>query len=88
MNASSTILVTGSTGKVGRRVIPLLVRRGVTVRAASRSPAGARPGIEPVRFDWTDESTYEAVRKGAGELCGIRRRCGGSVAPIASRRTL
>jgi uncharacterized protein YbjT (DUF2867 family) len=62
------ILVTGPTGKVGRRLIPLLSRRGVTIRAASRSPVGARVGIAPVRFDWTDESTYEAVREGVGAM--------------------
>src|SRR5512142_2711671 len=62
---SATVLVTGPTGKVGRRLIPLLARRGMTVRAANRSPVGARAGIEPVRFDWADESTYEAARRGA-----------------------
>ena len=25
-------------------------------------------GIEPVRFDWTDESTYEAARKGVDTM--------------------
>jgi uncharacterized protein YbjT (DUF2867 family) len=60
---SETVLVTGPTGKVGRRLIPLLARRGLTVRAASRSPVRARAGIEPVRFDWTDASTFEAARK-------------------------
>lgn len=63
-STSSTILVTAPTGKVGRRLIPLLARRGVTVRAASRSPVAGRPGIEPVRFDWADASTYEAARQG------------------------
>jgi uncharacterized protein YbjT (DUF2867 family) len=61
-------LVSGSTGKVGRRLIPILSRRGVTVRAASRSPVAARLGIEPVRFDWTDESTYETARKGVDAM--------------------
>jgi uncharacterized protein YbjT (DUF2867 family) len=63
-NTNPTILVTGPTGKVGRRLIPRLMRRGATVRAASRSLVEARPGIEPVRFDWSDESTYEAAREG------------------------
>ena len=58
-STGSTILVTGATGKIGRRLIPLLLRRGITVRAASRSPVAARPAVEPVRFDWTDENTYE-----------------------------
>ena len=61
---SATVLVTGPTGKVGRRLIPLLARKGLTVRAASRSPVGARAGIEPVGFDWSDQSTFEAARKG------------------------
>ena len=65
---STTVLVTGPTGKVGRRLIPLLARRGVTVRAASRSPLPERAGLEPVRFDWTDESTYASARKGVGAM--------------------
>ncbi len=65
---STTVLVTGSTGKVGRRLIPLLARRGMTVRAASRSPLPQRAGIEPARFDWTDESTYETARKGVDAM--------------------
>jgi uncharacterized protein YbjT (DUF2867 family) len=61
---SPTVLVTGPTGKVGWRLIPLLTRRGVTTRPAGRASMIGRPGVEPVRFDWTDESTYEAARKG------------------------
>jgi uncharacterized protein YbjT (DUF2867 family) len=61
---STTVLVTGPTGKVGRRLIPLLARRGVTARAAGRSPIAARARVEPVRFDWHDESSFEAARKG------------------------
>jgi len=63
-----TILITGPTGKVGRRLIPILIRRGVTVRAASRSLVEARTRIEPVRFDWSEESTYEAARKGVDAM--------------------
>jgi uncharacterized protein YbjT (DUF2867 family) len=40
----------------------------VTVRAASRSPVAARAGIEPVRFDWTDESAYETAWKGVDAM--------------------
>jgi uncharacterized protein YbjT (DUF2867 family) len=67
-STNSTILVTGPTGKVGRRLIPILTRRGVTVRAASRTPVAARTGIEPVRFDWADETTYETARKGVDAM--------------------
>ena len=67
-DVSTTVLVTGPTGKVGRRLIPVLARKGVTVRAASRSPRPPRAGIEPVRFDWTDESTYETARQGVDAM--------------------
>jgi uncharacterized protein YbjT (DUF2867 family) len=65
---SSTVLVTGTTGKVGRRLLPILARRGVTVRAASRSPIAQRDGVEPVRFDWTDKSSYESARTGVDAM--------------------
>jgi uncharacterized protein YbjT (DUF2867 family) len=67
-DVSTTVLVTGATGKLGRRLIPLLARRGITVRTASRSLLPERAGIEPVRFDWSDESTYEAARKGVDAM--------------------
>jgi uncharacterized protein YbjT (DUF2867 family) len=63
-SSTPTILVTGPTGKVGRRLIPLLTRRGVLVRAASRTPVLARAGVQPVRFDWADPSTYADARAG------------------------
>jgi uncharacterized protein YbjT (DUF2867 family) len=40
----------------------------VTIRAASRSPVAPRAGIEPVRFDWTDKSTYETAWKGVDAM--------------------
>jgi uncharacterized protein YbjT (DUF2867 family) len=67
-STSPAVLVTGPTGKVGRRLIPLLARRGISVRAASRSPGAVRAGVETVRFDWTDESTFEAARKGVDAM--------------------
>jgi uncharacterized protein YbjT (DUF2867 family) len=75
---SPTVLVTGPTGKVGRRLIPLLTRRGVTARPAGRSSLIGRSGVEPVRFDWSDESTYAAARKGVD---GIFVVTGGSPQP-------
>lgn len=63
-----TVLVTGPTGKVGRRLIPLLARRRITVRAAGRTPVAARTGIEPVHFDWRDANTFETARTGVDAM--------------------
>jgi uncharacterized protein YbjT (DUF2867 family) len=68
LSTSPTVLVTAPTGKVGRRLLPLLARRGITVRAAGRTPVAARAGIEPIRFEWSDESTYEPARKGVDAM--------------------
>jgi uncharacterized protein YbjT (DUF2867 family) len=59
-----TVLVIGATGKTGRQVVPQLVERGVTVRAAGRIPVPERYGVDPVRFDWQDEGTYGAALGG------------------------
>ncbi|MEU9270190.1 NmrA family NAD(P)-binding protein [Streptomyces sp. NPDC048251] len=50
------ILVTGATGKTGRRVVRLLEERGAVVRAASRSGTPS--------FDWTDGATWEPALRG------------------------
>ncbi|MFH8559751.1 SDR family oxidoreductase [Streptomyces sp. NPDC017988] len=52
-----TVLVTGATGRVGRRVVESAEAAGLTVRPASR--AGA------VRFDWADRSTWADALRGA-----------------------
>ncbi|MEV0319302.1 NAD(P)H-binding protein [Streptomyces sp. NPDC050658] len=52
-----TVLVTGASGKTGRRVAQAAEAAGFTVRAASRSGA--------VRFDWYDRSTWEDALRGA-----------------------
>ena len=51
-----TILVTGATGKTGRRLTEALKAMDVIVRAASR-----RPSADQVAFDWQVSSTYPAV---------------------------
>lgn len=57
-STTKPVLVLGSTGKTGRRVLSRLRHSGHEVRAASRKG--------PTRFDWTDESTWEPALKGAG----------------------
>lgn len=50
------ILVLGGTGKTGRRVATALRRRGVETAVAPRRG--------PVRFDWTDPSTWKPALDG------------------------
>ncbi|WP_409462413.1 NAD(P)H-binding protein [Amycolatopsis sp. GA6-003] len=50
------VLVTGATGKSGRRVVSRLRAAGHPVRAAARS--GEHP------FDWTDDRTWDAALEG------------------------
>jgi uncharacterized protein YbjT (DUF2867 family) len=79
-----TVLVTGATGKTGRRLIPLLLERGVTVRAASRTPVRERDGVEPARFDWQDESTYQTALHGVDAVYVVGGHMSDSVSnPIA-----
>jgi uncharacterized protein YbjT (DUF2867 family) len=55
ITAEPRVLVTGSTGRVGRRVVDELLRAGVPVRALARRPEAARlpPGVEVVSGDLT-----------------------------------
>jgi uncharacterized protein YbjT (DUF2867 family) len=55
---ASPILVTGATGKTGRRLLDQLARRGQAVRAASRRGGGN------VVFDWHDPATFAAALDG------------------------
>jgi uncharacterized protein YbjT (DUF2867 family) len=56
IDRNDTILITGATGKVGRRLVARLRESGHDVRAVSR-------GTE-IRFDWQDETTWEAALEG------------------------
>lgn len=50
------VLVIAASGKTGRRVVPLLKRRGVTVRRGSRSGSPA--------FDWAEPATWGPALEG------------------------
>ncbi len=54
----ATHLVLGGTGKTGRRLTRRLSGEGHVVRAGARTPGSAAPGVEPVRFDWDDDTTW------------------------------
>jgi uncharacterized protein YbjT (DUF2867 family) len=60
MTQQKPILVLGSTGKTGRRVVERLTARGIPTRA------GARSGEPP--FDWDDRDTWAPVLQGVGSV--------------------
>lgn len=65
-----TILVTGATGRVGRRVVQQLIDRGAKVRVLVRDPAKADfpPRVEITRGDLLDLDALRAAFKGVRTL--------------------
>ncbi|ODA67995.1 NAD(P)H azoreductase [Methyloligella halotolerans] len=65
-----TILVTASTGRVGRKVVDQLVQRGAKVRALTRDPAKANfpAGVEVVQGDMLDIDSMRAAFEGVSTL--------------------
>jgi uncharacterized protein YbjT (DUF2867 family) len=61
------ILVTGTTGRVGREVVTALRRMGLPVRALTRRPASAgfTPDVEVVVGDLTVPDSIDAAAEGA-----------------------
>lgn len=55
MNTTSKVLVSGGTGKTGRRVAEQLMAKGLSVRIGSRA---ANPS-----FDWEDQATWKPALK-------------------------
>ncbi|WP_051756081.1 NAD(P)H-binding protein [Nocardia sp. NRRL WC-3656] len=55
------ILVTGGTGKAGRRMVDALAAEGLDVRVGSRHPGASTEHRTPVHFDWYDKSTWEGA---------------------------
>ncbi len=60
----STVLVTGATGFVGRRLVPALLEQGHAVRAMTRNPSSYTGPGEPVRGDVADRSSLETALTG------------------------
>ncbi|HNU50210.1 MAG TPA: SDR family oxidoreductase [Verrucomicrobiota bacterium] len=60
------ILVTGSTGSLGRAVVTALKAKGYGIRAAARAPGKLPPGggVEPVLFAYEDQATHAAALQG------------------------
>ncbi len=69
------ILLTGATGVIGRRLIPLLKAAGHEVTAVSRSSAGAerirRQGATPINLDLFDQSAVRRVVAGHDALINM-----------------
>lgn len=74
------LLVTGATGTVGAPLVDALVSAGASVRAASRRPrpsdgpasGGPGGGVEHVRFDLTDPTTWSAAFTGVETVFLLR----------------
>ncbi|HEY3003734.1 MAG TPA: NAD(P)-binding oxidoreductase [Kribbellaceae bacterium] len=71
---TSTVLLTGGTGTLGRLVAPLLVDAGCKVRVLSRSRREPGDGIEYVTGDLTTGEGVEAAVDGADTIV----HCAGS----------
>ena len=72
MGANRTVLVTGSTGYVGRRLVARLAERGTPVRALVHSAAqeGAE-GVAVVHGDITDASSLAQVCEGVDVVVNL-----------------
>lgn len=66
-----TILVTGATGTIGSEVVRQLAKKGVEVRAASRTPKNASTAgasVLPVLFDFDDANAMNEAMNGVDRL--------------------
>ncbi|MFE7224167.1 NAD(P)H-binding protein [Nocardioides sp. NPDC057577] len=64
MESSTTVLVTGATGFIGRRLVAELTERDLTVRAMTRRPDDYDGPGEPVGADVDDPTTLSAALDG------------------------
>jgi uncharacterized protein YbjT (DUF2867 family) len=61
----TTVLVTGATGFIGRRLVPSLIEAGHEVRAMTRRPESYDGPGEPVGADVGDRASLDAALAGA-----------------------
>lgn len=59
-----TILVTGATGTIGSALVPALLERGAAVRALTRNPDYAAPGVEAIVGDLRAPATLATALDG------------------------
>jgi NADH dehydrogenase len=72
VGANRTVLVTGSGGYVGRRLVARLAERGAPVRALVHHSRGDLPeGVEAVEGDVTDAASLPAACEGADVIVNL-----------------
>ena len=76
---SGLVLVTGGTGKTGRRVVSQLRERGIACRVGTRAVVlGEGAG----RFDWTDRATWDNALKSVSAIYLVAPPIAGDPAPM------
>lgn len=73
--SSTTALILGGTGPVGRRVARLLARQGAAVRIGSRSPERAAEAAAEVSVDLNDAQIHGASTAGDEALAAALTGC-------------
>jgi festuclavine dehydrogenase len=81
MTSPSSVLLTGGTGKVASCIALLLQQAGHSTVIASRKGT-APPGFTGVRFDWLDDSTYDAPFQVASNITSISLVAPGTSDPL------
>ncbi len=76
--SGNVVLVTGGTGKTGRRLVQRLEKSGVSVRVASRKPENAP---QARLFDWGQPDTWKAALEGVASAYLVAPPTGDS-APV------
>jgi nucleoside-diphosphate-sugar epimerase len=82
---NAPILVTGGTGTIGKRVVPLLLAAGRNVRVLSRHPRANATGIEYVEGDTVAGHCLQAALEGVDTVLHL---AGGAKGTTSPRRIL
>jgi nucleoside-diphosphate-sugar epimerase len=86
---SRRVLLTGATGVIGRRVIPLLAARGYSVTAVGGTPMArtelAAMGADPIALDLFDE---EAARRAMAGHAVVINQSAAADAPARGRSAI
>ncbi len=81
---STTVLVAGATGNVGRATVAALARRGATVRAATRKPEAYAPpasAVSAAYLNFDDPDSFAPALEGCERLFLMAAPMDGRAAP-------